>query len=124
MKKLEKLTLKELETCDQVIYLNNKNEIIGGNDDPDLTLMTAPGWADYLDRYGQRLPPNTSYDPYTDTCSYYDPTVGTTDTIGGSDRNKLYDDYWRSGRNGPDESSTRTDTPLFEWLWKELFGDK
>lgn len=93
MKKLEKLTLKEMRTNDRISICDNPNRIIGG-EDPDLSMMSAPGWADYLDKYGESLPENTSYDPYTDTCSYWDPNWGQQESIGSPSGQTYSECYW------------------------------
>lgn len=61
MKKLEKLTLKELDSFDQVSIIEDQKIIIGGSD-PDLSIMSVPGWSENIAKYGETIPTGCYYD--------------------------------------------------------------
>jgi len=73
MKKLEKLTLKELEKESNVLTKKESSVLFGGDD----------GAAEYYERYGVPLPDGCVYNPNADTVgpsspgSVYDATGGT-----------------------------------------------
>lgn len=122
MKKLEKLTLKELRNSNEISVLEDIGIIKGG--DGSLPF----GWGEYYAKYGTTCPSDTGYNPATDTCypitnsSTYPP--GYESIPSGLTMNEIYDQHWRSasGASGSDESAQRVDTPMLELLWKRFFG--
>ena len=77
MKKLEKLTLKEMRTFNQFSVLENPKTIIGGID-PSLGMMSVPGWSEYYDRYGTQIPEGCYYDASSDQLCRWEPIDQTS----------------------------------------------
>lgn len=72
MKKLQKLTLKELSNSVEVIDETNAAILVGGSDNGGGDHISAMGWMEYYLIYGERLPDNSYYNPVTDTLNYVD----------------------------------------------------
>ena len=72
MKKLEKLTLKELSNSVELIDETNAAILVGGSDNGDggNNETSVMGWMEYYLSYGELLPENSYYDPATDTLNY------------------------------------------------------
>lgn len=110
MKKLQKLTLKELGDLGLVL---DRGETIG--------LKGGEGDLTYFIRYGEYLPDGTGYDPYTDVCySLYGSSTGSGSGTSSSVTCEACE-FWHLGNTGqPSSSGTPVMTPLGEYLTNTL----